>query len=500
MYLRSASKQSPNKLNTSRGRGKRPSTPSQSLLNTIDTTARRPLVVHSPPGSSTIQSSKSILDEPVPQFVKSFLQTAEDTDSSSTSSRSHIVNSDNSNSNLGHKLDNSISPTSTLLGFDVSNTITSIGPIMNLAPRNDKTSNQGAGEQEMSLNSLLSVLTSIRDDQRSLSAELGSLKATVADLSQRPPDSNMAAGPSNQSNQEPTDPIQAFLASQSTNRQKLDLEKWKINFDGSGNVDDFIFKLDTLVERTRCTHEQLESRFQIFLSGKAEKWYWEFVKRNNDPPYRLIKNGLLQEFAVVETDDQLLLQLNSRKQQPRESYDDFHTALLAISYKMKEPMSEERLVNIIKKNVSTELKFMLFNSETTDLHALREVARKAETIIKETKQTHPIKNLNRQVHELELESLQGDGLGSEEDPQIEALQFSARAKKSDYSHIKCWNCLSFGHSYLYCPEDTRNLFCYKCGERGVATVRCKNPHPGNWKRNELATGDTRSPQSPPSST
>lgn len=243
-------------------------------------------------------------------------------------------------------------------------------------------------------------------------------KTTVSNLSQHPSPSSRPTDRNNPDNQELRYPFQDFICSQRTNQPKIDLEKWKINFDGTGNVEDFIFKLDTLVERTHCCQEELEASFQIFLSRKAEKWYWEFVKRNNDPPFRL---SLLKEFAMVESNDQLLLKLYSRRQLPRESYDEYHLAILAISYNIKESPSEERLVNILRKNVSSEIKFMLFNAEASDLHSFRDVARKAETIMKETKQLNPIKTIGRQVHELDLESSQVNKVDSEEDPQIETI-------------------------------------------------------------------------------
>lgn len=278
----------------------------------------------------------------------------------------------------------------------------------------------------------------------------------------------------NHNNQEISDPRRTIVSSQTQSRQgKVDFEKWKINFNGTGNVVDFLFNIDTLVDRTQCSFEQLEDNFQTFLSVDAERWYWEFIKRHNDPPYRLLKKALLKEFASSESDDDILYQMNSRKQSPRVSYDDFHSAILAMNSRMKVSITENRLVNIIRKNVIPELKVMLFNSKTNNLHTLRDVARNAEKILKENKTMYPTKIVTRHINELEI---QPEDIEFEEDPQIEAMEFSQRTVKPDYSHIKCWNCLTFGHSYIYCPEETRALFCYKCGERNVSTTKCKNTH------------------------
>lgn len=59
------------------------------------------------------------------------------------------------------------------------------------------------------------------------------------------------------------------------NQSKVDIEKWKISFNGTGNVSDFLFKIETLQVRSYCSDEHLMNNFQILLTGKAETWYWD---------------------------------------------------------------------------------------------------------------------------------------------------------------------------------------------------------------------------------
>ena len=159
-------------------------------------------------------------------------------------------------------------------------------------------------------------------------------------------------------------------------------------------------------------------------------------------------------------------------------------------------MSFISLIEIIKKNVNPEIKVLLFISDPKDLGELRLLARKAEKLLLENKSNSVLRT--RQVNEISINTIP-DESDQELDPQVEAIQFSRRSTNFDYSKIKCWNCLSFGHSYIYCPEETRHIFCYKCGERGVVTTKCKNSHLGNRKRSEMATGDSRSQTLTPSS-
>lgn len=143
---------------------------------------------------------------------------------------------------------------------------------------------------------------------------------------------------------------------------------------------------------------------------------------------------------------------------------------------------------------------MLFSAEPKNLEDLRDIARKAEKLIKENKVQTNIQTTGKQVHEVRANINEEDPSDLLNDPQIEAFNLNRSSPKSDYSKIKCWNCLNFGHSYIYCPDEKRNKFCYKCGQHGVLTTNCPNSHTGNMKRNEMAVGDSRYQKQTPSLT
>ena len=276
------------------------------------------------------------------------------------------------------------------------------------------------------------------------------------------------------------------------------LEKWKIVYDGNGSVSDFLFKVETLSKRSKCSEEHLLNNFHVLLEGKAETWYWWYMKNNRNIIFPSLRHAITREFDHLESDHDILIKITMRKQQMKESYDDFHTAMVHLNSRLRNPMSESSLIDIMKRNLTPNLKCLLFNSLLRTLEDLKDTARKAEIVLKDNKMFNPYFGSNRNVSEIETsvdESAELDAL----DPQIEALQFSTRKNKYDYSKIQCWNCLSFGHSYIYCPEEIRKPFCFKCGQKGVLTPKCPNKHgfQGNQKMGELATGDTRtSLQSP----
>lgn len=230
------------------------------------------------------------------------------------------------------------------------------------------------------------------------------------------------------------------------------------------------------------------ANFHVLLSGKAENWFWLFTKQNPNARYPELKYALTKEFGSREGDHDIILKISLRKQSYKESYDDFHSSVITMNSRLIDPIPERSLIEIIKRNVNQNLKFMMFNSQPRTLDDLRDMARRAEEVLRDAK-VHPLYSSARQVNEIQVEA---DEVPENEinDPQVEALQLSKRYSKPDYSKIQCWNCLAYGHSYIYCNDEARNVFCYKCGFKGVVTPNCPNKHQGNSKSHGMNTGSS----------
>ncbi|GBP97703.1 Retrovirus-related Pol polyprotein from transposon 297 [Eumeta japonica] len=275
-------------------------------------------------------------------------------------------------------------------------------------------------------NLLARVRETIFSNQEEMRLEMNSLKATLETLTNTLNTANVPHAVT-QRTFSPSLPVEKFK-----------LDKWKLNFDGNGKVSDFLFKIDTLASRTGCPEEHLLANFQIFLSGKAEDWYWNFVKQNENPSYDFLSYAISQEFGTVESDEDLLLALHKRKQQPKESYDNFHSALVSINVQMKEPLPDHKLIKILKKNAHANLRIMLFNTDPRSLYSLRNLARDAEKVLADNKSdSKPL----RCVNEIDAE-LAEDESELDIDPQLCALNLNRRSHKPDFSRIKCWNCQS----------------------------------------------------------
>ena len=199
-------------------------------------------------------------------------------------------------------------------------------PSMN--PINTYANNNMNTTTNTPFDSLIALMEqSMRNTREEFRKELSSIRDSISQI-----------GSANQSNTfRPSEIVNNFpnsnTAKSNSNRfsnnqsdlsvgNNVKLEKWKISYDGIGSVSDFIFKVETLCSRTKCSDEHLLSNFHVLLEGKAERWYWLFTRQTRNVTYPLLRHALTKEFGHLESDHDILLKMSNRKQQHKESYDD----------------------------------------------------------------------------------------------------------------------------------------------------------------------------------
>ena len=212
----------------------------------------------------------------------------------------------------------------------------------------------------------------LRNTQEEFRREFSAIKSTI-DLSRNnrsdsvPPVTRSTSSQNNSFSNAPS----AYIS--------VKLKDWKVSYNGEGSVSDFLFKLDTLSQRSQCPQDYVLANFHLFLSNKAETWYWDYIKQNPNDNYISLKEALLKEFDTLETDQEILLKISTRRQYSKETYDDFHSSITRLNLRLRNPMSFISLIEIIKKNVNPEIKVLLFISDPKDLGELRLLARKASS-------------------------------------------------------------------------------------------------------------------------
>lgn len=284
--------------------------------------------------------------------------------------------------------ENSLGETHTISISDTQEEQDNLGPMASVnnnvgesSPPSENNTNSNSNVNSLEL-LVVRLQQSMAASQNEFMREIRSLRDSISQP--RPGTSSSFVGEEGNSGNRPQSVPNSIFE---TSTPKL--KDWNVSYSGDGNVSDFLFKIDTLRERSQCPTEYLMDGFQTFLTDRAETWYWMYIKQYPRATYSQLKTALTREFGTLESDHEVILRISTRRQHSKESYDDFHSTIVQMNQRLRSPMSDIALIEIIKKNVNPDLKIMLFISEPRDLGGLRDLARKAEKVIHENKSSNP---------------------------------------------------------------------------------------------------------------
>lgn len=185
--------------------------------------------------------------------------------------------------------------------------------------------------------------------------------------------------------------------------------------------------------------------------------------------------ALRQQYGDFRSEDDDIRQLiRDRQQKPGESFDNFYESVVELTDRLKEPLSNAMLAEILRRNLLPEIQFELLNLKISSLQELRDICRRRELFLQDVRRKHGSgfsKNapVSKRVFELD-EVVAGDDSVSVSDVSEEIASIS----------LRCWNCHESGHRYQECLAD-RTIFCYGCGTPDIYKPNCRRCNPKNCK-------------------
>ncbi|XP_044316580.1 uncharacterized protein LOC123037875 [Drosophila rhopaloa] len=130
---------------------------------------------------------------------------------------------------------------------------------------------------------------------------------------------------------------------------------WKLQYNGSRNgmpVGKFIYMV------TALTNDCLDGKFEILcdhihilFSGRASEWFWRYRRTVDKVVWKSLCSSLSSYFHDPLSDDDVRELIRDRKQQPNESFDEFHNAIMLLVDRLQYPISESQLVSVLKRNL-----------------------------------------------------------------------------------------------------------------------------------------------------
>lgn len=177
-------------------------------------------------------------------------------------------------------------------------------------------------------------------------------------------------------------------------------------------------------------------------------------------------------------------EMRARKQRPNELFSAFMTDIELMSQRLRRPMSEAEIFEIVVENMKMSYKRRLALHTVVSLEHLAQLCYMFDTL--EGQLYNPqAKNKNPLVNEVLLDD---EGLLLEEefgtDGEVDAINAAGgrtnrfRQSGSDPAEngkATCWNCRKVGHTWRECDQP-KSVFCHICGHQDTTAFRCPQRH------------------------
>ncbi|XP_065361991.1 uncharacterized protein LOC135955566 [Calliphora vicina] len=250
---------------------------------------------------------------------------------------------------------------------------------------------------------------------------------------------------------------------------------WHIKYNGSDDsisVDEFIYRINTLTSiHLNGNFNLLCEHVHSLFEGKALKWFWRYHRQADSTLVWFdICDALRRQFKDTTTDYDIKDDMRRRKQKINENFDTFLESMMYLSDRLRIPIGETELVEIIIRNLKADLRHELLHLNISDLSTLRKEARKHEKFFEDlvSSSSHRPKYSRPQISEIvrEIPIESQELLGEEISKGINEInEIGAYISK-------CWNCDGVGHRYHDCVAP-RRIFCYGCG--AIDTIFSETP-------------------------
>lgn len=246
------------------------------------------------------------------------------------------------------------------------------------------------------------------------------------------------------------------------------IRNWRIKFCGYGNqtsVDEFIYRVNVLTSNTlNGDFEILCKHAHTLFEEKALAWYWRFHRQNDHFDWDTLTRALRTHYKADFNDYDVLDDIRRRRQKYNESFDEFYDIISAMTDKLRIPISDVDLCEILIRSLKPEIRHEILHLNIASVAELRREVRKHEKFM-------------RDIHLLDQRKTSKGKIATVEccNNDTEVLD-NSDCKNYVYSvqhTVKCWNCDQVGHTFHDCL-DTKRVFCYGCGLRDTYRPKCPN--------------------------
>lgn len=286
-------------------------------------------------------------------------------------------------------------------------------------------------------------------------------------------------------------------------------QRWNLSFDGTenSNVHDFIFRLEQMARDDEFPESGLMRVLHMFLTKKAEDWYWIFKMDQPNASWKQLKTSMMSYFSSFDSEEEIREQILRRHQTSKESFSDYALSVQKLNARLQQRLSEKEILYRLSQNMLPALKNVTLAATgfIKTVEELRVLCQRYERMWDQTGydprrfnetpiRRRQINDISYDLQNLSLKNQRYD----EQQEQRNRYQHSDQINSVDISYepetieaiqrpnntynrinerrdlLVCWNCKDIGHPYQECEQEFLTVFCFGCGTSNVRKPNCPN--------------------------
>lgn len=177
------------------------------------------------------------------------------------------------------------------------------------------------------------------------------------------------------------------------------IRNWKVRFTGDTSdmrVNEFIYRVNTLTNANlKGDFDLLCEHAHILFEGRALKWFWRYHRSCGNMNWDDLCEELKRQYKDYDTDFDIKDDILRRKQKHNETFDDYYDAIMVICDRLRNPLPEYELCEIIQRNLRPEVRHELLHLDINRLDQLRRAVTRHEKFVKDMSSS----NLNRKPYQ-----------------------------------------------------------------------------------------------------
>lgn len=318
---------------------------------------------------------------------------------------------------------------------------------------------------------------------------------------------------------------------------------WKVRFSGDGkclSLKHFLQEIKILSIADNVSEEDLLKSVVYLFEGPAKNWYC--ATYTTFTTWSLLEASLSRHFLPHQWDAKLRREIESRKQQKKESIRDYFVTMQTYFGRLNKSISEIEQVNITMSNMLPKYLKPLWDRDPKSMSELFELCMRLDEMEDMIARqdynsgSTPLEpmlfgNRDRNIHQLDQTKTSDEENVGDMYQELcalrrhfkSSLQFNPQSKPmqqpipsgtspnspEQLPHVQsnnstqaarpliCWNCDQPNHTFFWCPAAERRIFCFKCGEKNSITPscqRCAYLASGNAMRGPQSAAGNQGPQ------